>query len=56
MVEEAESLGLVVASVTGIIMISCKLFFISKGWVGGRDGLNVLAQGLSIFMMFLFIY
>lgn len=44
-VEEAESLGLVVACVTGILMISAKPLFISRGWLGAKDGLNVLAQG-----------
>ena len=44
-VEEAESLGLVVACVTGIIVISAKPLFISRGWLGAKDGLNVLAQG-----------
>ena len=44
-VEEAESLGLVVACITGILMISAKPLFISRGWLGAKDGLNVLAQG-----------
>ena len=49
-VEEAESLGLVAASVTGIFMISCKLYFVSKGWIGSKDGLNILAQGIYTFI------
>ena len=44
-VEEAESLGLVVACITGIIMISAKPLFIYRGWLGAKDGLNVLPQG-----------
>ena len=33
-VQEAESLGLVAACLTGIVLISCKPFFMSRGWLG----------------------
>jgi hypothetical protein len=44
-VEEAESLGLVVACITGICIVSAKPLFIARGWLGAKDGLDVLAQG-----------
>ena len=44
-VEEAESLGLVVACVTGICIVSAKPLFIARGWLGAKDGLDVLTQG-----------
>jgi hypothetical protein len=43
--EEAESLGLVVACITGICIVSAKPLFIARGWLGAKDGLDVLAQG-----------
>ena len=47
-VEEAESIGLVLACVMGIFMISFKPYFIAKGWLGSKDGRNVLAQGTCV--------
>ena len=42
-VEEAESLGLCAACVVGILLVSCKPYFIARGWIG-TGGLNILTQ------------
>lgn len=55
MVEEAESLGLVAACLTGIFLISCKPIFIARGWIGNKDGFNTLAQGILYIFIVLFI-
>lgn len=47
-VQEAESLGLVAACLTGIVLISGKPFFVARGWVGqgnSRDSMGLLQHG-----------